>query len=212
MWRQGQHVLIVGRTGQGKTYAARHLLDLREWIIALSHKRDSQVWWGWREVERAEQIEPERRRGQKWRLMPPKVAIREARMRQRTEFSAALERVWNDENWSCYVDELYYCETILNLGQELVTLWTNGRSLGITMVGGVQRPARINRFFVSESRYIICFRVGDGRDRAVLGEVTGDKAWAESLASLEEYQMSVYDKDSGKSTLGRASDLQRILG
>lgn len=210
-WRQGEHVLLVGKTGGGKTFAAKILMSLRQYVAMLIIKADDEVWWGWREVERAEQVKLTERGPKKWRVFPKATTLRLTRGMQRFEFSEMLERIWQEEGWTIEIGELYYCQVRLNLGDELVTLWTTGRSKHITCVGECQRPARIDRHFISESRFLICFRVGDGRDRDTLGEIVGDKAWGQSLRDLKRYQFSIYDKDTGSHRLGTAATLKSLL-
>lgn len=66
-------------------------------------------------------------------------------------------------NWTIAAEELLTLSTILGLERDLVTLWTQGRSSGVTVIGGTQRPMNIPLYAYSQASHLFMF--GDNDDR-----------------------------------------------
>lgn len=91
--------------------------------------------------------------------------------RQRAEFAAAAERIWKHGGWTAYFDELFYLSERLKLTAPIERLLTQGRSKGISVAIGMQRPARVSRFAISESTHVLAFSL-EGRDAKELSYAT----------------------------------------
>jgi hypothetical protein len=90
---------------------------------------------------------------------------------QRAEFRAAFERAWVQGNWTVYGDELFYLSERLRLAEPIERLLTQGRSKGLSVALGMQRPARITRFAISEATHVLSFHL-EGRDAKELSYAT----------------------------------------
>jgi hypothetical protein len=90
---------------------------------------------------------------------------------QRREFRDALERAWIQGGWTVYGDELFYLSERLRLAEPIERLLTQGRSKGISVALGMQRPARVTRFAISESTHVLSFHL-EGRDAKELSYAT----------------------------------------
>ena len=200
-WQQGEHVVIVGMSGSGKTTLARALLDrYRHWRVMLVTKPDDLTWRGWTRVRAHEAIDP--RRGPAWRLDP---SYDEAP----GHFRAFLDRAWSEGGWCVYADELYHLQHA-GLERDLVRVLTQGRSKRLTVVGGIQRPAWVTRFALSEPRYTFCFRVGDRRDAKALGDGLG-KAFQDEVETLGRYEFAFHDKVTGQISRGTSRDAEGVF-
>lgn len=113
---------------------------------------------------------------------------------QAPEFWAALERVWIQGGWTVYLDELFYLDR-LRLRPSIERLLTQGRSKGITVASGLQRPVSVSRFALSQSEHIISFRV-EGRDAKELGYATADWVGRE-LSALPKHHFGWYKRPDG---------------
>lgn len=81
--------------------------------------------------------------------------------------------MWIQGGWTVIIDELFYVDDTLKLRSHLERLYTQGRSKGITVVAGMQRPVAVTRFALSQSAHVLTFRV-DGRDAKTLSDATSE--------------------------------------
>jgi hypothetical protein len=167
-------------------------------------KPDDLSYRGWKTVKKASGVAVAGLANSAYRLYPEYE-------HQRQEFLAAMRRVWSEGSWCIYVDEAYYLEKQLGLQNELIKLLTQGRSKRISVVLGVQRPAWVTRFALSEPSHILCARLGDRRDVTTMAELAGD-AWANTLPELPKYQFSYLNKESGDTRLLDKDSVASYLG
>lgn len=100
----------------------------------------------------------------------------EHRGAQRTKVKALMDHLWRPHsNVVVYWDELPYVERELRLGPELATFYREGRALGITNGGNLQRPAGVSRLVHSEAGWAVAFKPRDMDDRKRVAEVFGDR-------------------------------------
>ena len=187
-WKQGEHLTILGRTGTGKTRLASALLRARRSVISLVTKADDSSRYlpndsrrPIRHVRDISTSDPRRR----YYVLEPRLQDQQA------EALAAMRRVWADGGWTLYLDELFYLEKQLGLRQPIELLLTQGRSKGLTIVCGMQRPAWVSMFAVSEPTHVVCFPLAHPDDRKrVLQATSADLA--EPLARLHRYEALWY--------------------
>lgn len=168
----------------------------------LASKPDDIYWAGWKTVNTVDKVDP--RQADHWRLYPKYE-------QQAYEFYRAYERVWQEGSWCLCVDELYYQERVLGLGGDVIKLLTQGRSKRISCVVGMQRPAWVSRFALSEPTHVFCFRLGDKRDLKALRDGVGDEL-ADAVSDLDQYQFAYWHKTKRQLKIGRANDLAKMLG
>lgn len=162
-WAQGQHVAIVGDTGTGKTFLMAQLARLRDYVVVFRTKLDTRrepAFSGFRHVRDARAMDDN---------SSTRLVITPDYYKQYAVGYDMLERVWKHGAWTVVIDELYYVEQELRLTRMLNRLWTQGRSAGITVVAGMQRPSWISRFALSQCTHVFSFRV-EKRDAKVLAD------------------------------------------
>lgn len=175
-------VSIVGETGTGKSTLEAWLQQFREHVVICRSKPDDVRYPGTKLIRRAEGLDDIR---YKRVVLDPKYE------HQAREFWLAFDKVWHQGGWCVVLDELYYLDN-LGLKWPINRLLTQGRSKGVSVVSGMQRPVAVTRFALGESRHIISFGL-EGRDAAELGHAT-NRTVADVAKSLDEHQFVWYRK------------------
>lgn len=158
-WRQSEHVTLLGHTGSGKTTLARSILPKRTYRLIIATKL------------RDDSIDAFRKRGYKvsrtWpvdhNIWPrvvywPQVKNIHDTPLQADAIARCLNHVYRMGYWTVYFDEVRYITEVLGLGPYVSQLWREGRSSGISVVAGTQRPAWIPREAYSEATHLFIWR------------------------------------------------------
>jgi energy-coupling factor transporter ATP-binding protein EcfA2 len=141
-WQQGEHVGLIGPTGQGKTNLLMNLLPLRTYTAVFATKprdnsMDRLIASGYRKFEQWESVPPER---SPKRVIWPNASSIDSQDHQQRVFRRAYAEIYREGGWCTTVDEGFYMSEILALKREMKVTWTQGRSLGISHVVATQRP------------------------------------------------------------------------
>lgn len=119
-----------------------------------------------------------------------------------------MSLAWEKGGWTIYLDELYYVEQQLRLSQQVNQLLTQGRSQAITVVLGIQRPAWVSRFALSEPTHILSASLGDRRDAKTVSQIVGE-TYLEAVEKVSWHKFVWLNKVNGeqktidKYTVGR---------
>lgn len=139
-WRQGEHVVLVGPTGAGKTEVVTHIQGVRGHTMFLATKREDPTVdlledQGYRRMDYPQNWAP------RVIIEPPFPRDVRAMMGAQAEvFRRALLEAYQATRWCVILDEVRYLTQTLRLGPEVVTLLLQGRSLKISVVCCTQRP------------------------------------------------------------------------
>lgn len=176
-FRQGEHVTLVGGSGSGKTTLARQLiLPRRDFVVVMATKKSDSSLYG--PLQRAgfvvtDDFDPYDRDNPKVIFKPSISGVgRSGRENQAEAFGEALQGIFEAESWCVYCDEVRYLSDNLGLAVELETLWMQGRSLGISMVVGAQRPVKIP-VIAYDANHLFLWKATDKRDVDTMSEFTG---------------------------------------
>lgn len=177
-------IVIVGRTGSGKTQAAVfHLskqdFDVRPWII-IDYKGDDLIGG----IKKAEEI------GYETIPDDPGIYILRVLPGEEDELSLWFRKAWEHENLGIYIDEGYM------VGQRdkwFNACLTQGRSKRITMIILSQRPLWMSRFAFSEASFIQVFGLTDADDMKVVQRFMKGDSKAGVGAELKKYHSFYYD-------------------
>lgn len=173
-WRQGEHVTMVGNTGCGKTTLALDLLPQREHKLVLAAKPKDPL------------IESLNRRSGYWvfrnePIMTPEIpnvvfwpkienGVNDL-PKQRAAFRDVLIRAYKQGGWTIYIDEYRYITDFLKLSAMVELLLQQGRTLGISVVGGTQRPKNIPLTAYNQATHLFLWRENDEVNLRRLGEI-----------------------------------------
>ncbi len=199
-WRVGEHIAAVGDTGTGKTFLVSKLVALRQYVVVFRTKPDDIRFEGFRRVKRANSLDD---------IHQTRLLLAPDHAHQVREGFAMLERVWEQGGWTVIIDELWYVEKLLKLGPWVERLLTQGRSKDISVVVGMQRPAQISRFAISQCTHLFTFRV-EGRDLQTIKESTTPRI-VEPIDQLTGHHFIYYNRASRQVAIGDARNLERII-
>jgi energy-coupling factor transporter ATP-binding protein EcfA2 len=184
-WTQGEHIIISGSTGSGKTSLARHVdqirIDRGGFVMVMVCKLtddktitdDYKGFTRWKDLKR----NPSRHENRVllWPDTDKVKGLRDKKALQQEVFSKAFDKLSDIGKWTLHVDEgLYVCAPgFLNLSQELAMLHAMGRSSGLTIITLTQRPSHIPLIIYSSASHAFIGRTREQVDNKRLAELGG---------------------------------------
>lgn len=184
-WKQGEHILISGATGSGKTILARHVdqirLDRRGYVVVFVAKLrpdrtitdEYKGFTRWKEWKR--NPGPHEDRILLWPDTDKAKSIREAYAMQREVFGNACDQLMKIGKWTVHIDESLYMvdPKFMDMSRELAALHYLGRSSKLTMITLTQRPSHIPLVIYSSAAHAFIGRTRERVDNKRLSELGG---------------------------------------
>jgi energy-coupling factor transporter ATP-binding protein EcfA2 len=182
-WVQGEHLLLAGPTGTGKTTAAHRLLDIRDDVCVLAVKPKDETLdrfkaghlYGRRPFKVIKSWPPDYviRRVILW-IKPKSIDDTTA---QSIKIYKGLNDMYRSGGWCIYFDEAGYTAGSLGLAQALGVLLNQGRSSKISVAATVTRPrsmiARVPVEALNQCRHIILFKYIDLDEIKACAKIAG---------------------------------------
>lgn len=202
VWKQGEHWLISGATGSGKTKLARYLGDIRYdnggYVIVLCMKplEDKTIvedylgngyvrWKKWKA-----RPGPHEKRVVLWPDVSKAKGNRSLILAMQKEvFAAAFEGLNKVGNWTVIVDEGLYtvAPEFLNMGPDLAMGHAIGRSGLLTWITLTQRPSHLPLLIYGSASHAAVGRtreLADQKRLAELGAKEGSKELGRQISGL----------------------------
>lgn len=196
-WKQGEHVSVIGPTGQGKTTLCLALLPKREYVVAFATKPEDEQTedLGW-PIFRKWPIPVTIKKAILW----PKFRGPEDFVEQQKTFLGAMLDIFKRGAWTVYVDETWYFDNVLKLGKLLELYWLQARSLRISLVAGTQRPAYVPLLMYDQATWLFFFKDNDERNLRRIGGIgwLDSKRIMATVASLENHEFLAINTRTGK--------------
>lgn len=198
VWKQGQHLSIVGPTGSGKTRLMRHLVEMRSWALWLASKPkdpelDAMVRQGWHRSRDGELDPLDGSRVLVWPNWPRD----EMNPDHAPYWHRALNSAWSQRGWCVAIDEVSFAAD-MGLSPYLAQIWKQGRTLSLSMLTATQRPAWVPRTMWSEASHLIFFRMNDQRDLDTVAQASSVSRSQVRDAALQLRQFEFIHASMGK--------------
>lgn len=167
---------MIGPTGCGKTTLATKLLPLRQYVAVMATKPRDPILKTFKDMGYTVT--------RTWPPpLPPEVSPRvvfwpksetmDSIKKQAPQVGAALRDIYRQGGWTVYFDELRYVTDFLGLKREVELLLLQGRSLGVSVVCGAQRPAWLPLTVYDQATHLFMWRETDKRNLMRMGELGG---------------------------------------
>ena len=119
--------------------------------------------------------------------------------RQQKVIYSALADMFAAGNWTIGLDEVSYLVNTLKLESTLRMLWEQGRSVGITVVAGTQRPAHVPLLMYDQASHLFLFRDNDEQNLKRMAGMGGadSKRVKQTVQGLDRYEVLYVNTGTG---------------
>lgn len=216
-WHPGEHVTMIGPTGQGKTTAMLGILPKRKYRAVLGTKPaddtldDLVKRKGYVLMDRWRAMDPE---DFPHRILWPNARDLDAVDTQKSIFKDGLSRMFREGGWCVGADELGYLTDMLGLRKEIKLFLIQGRSLGISFISATQRPSWVPLEVYSQATHLFMWRTTLPEDVQRLSNLNGTvdpKEIASYLARLEKFQFLYVNMRTGVMCRTRAPKIEDVI-
>lgn len=200
-WTQGQHVVVVGPTGCGKTTVLSRLLEARKYVLFFGTKLydDSYARFlrsGYRRYDTYDKVPAWVDKVMLWPRIKRGTDLRQIYRIQAAAFRPALNQVFHERGWTIVLDELHYVCNQLRLEREAAMFHHQGRSSRLTMVDGFQRPSHVPLVVYGSASHVFVWKTKqldtDGKRIADFGGASR-RELSQNLMDLEKHEFIYID-------------------
>lgn len=165
--RSNERIDLCGKTGSGKTYAAKYLLSRFDRLVILDVKGELD---GWNTVPWDREAKRLLRNGEPVRA---RVLVPVGRSPEET-WEDVFATILESGNCHLYIDEMYGVTPPGKSPSDLLwAIFTRGRSMGIGTTTATQRPTWVPLISISEAEHFFCFRLTMSEDRKRMASFMG---------------------------------------
>jgi energy-coupling factor transporter ATP-binding protein EcfA2 len=201
-WRQGEHIGLIGPTGQGKTTLLTQLLPLHPYVVVFATKPKDEsmqrlIRTGYYPIQRWQSLDP-----QKFprRVLWPDASALNSDTHQSNVFHDAFAKIYREGGWTVAIDELWYVINILKLDRDVKTYLLQARALGISLLVATQRPAWVPLEVYDQSTHLFFWRDNDENNLRRLSGISFRSAdlIRSVVSNLEQFQVLYVNTRTGE--------------
>ena len=200
----GQHMALIGPTGEGKSTFAVGVLSLRKWVLALDPKGEDETLSasGYQRITAwppPGKIRDDIAEGRPARLIVGGTTRTKDDMLKLADLMrAAVEGVRAEGGWTIYADEfqLLADRRMYGLDKEIEALLIAARSRGTSVVTAFQAPAWVPKAGTRQATFVVMWPTRDRVMIKTVAEAMG-RPWhelAEAVDELPPYHVLVIPK------------------
>lgn len=202
-WKPGQHMALVGPTGQGKTTFAVPVLKQRKYVVALDPKGgdDTLAASGFQRINSwppPAKIWDDIADGKPARII---LGAKGADFDALTvEFSKALDSIYNGNGgWTVYIDEFQIAadKRMMNLAKKAEKLLISARYKKVSVVTAFQAPSWVPTASTRQATWIVMWPTRDDDCIKAVGQKSGREKiqFTEIVKKLPPYHALVIPPD-----------------
>lgn len=201
-WEQGEHVMVNGPTGVGKTTLIAGILPARRYVIFFVTKiYDKTISNSFKDYEIIHEWPPkfQHERILLWPKVTKNMGMLRIAAEQKRVFTKAMDGIFTDLNWALVFDEQNYICKDLGLETQNKMFQHQGRSSGLSCINGAQRPAFVPLITMSGSTHYFLWKNTLKADLDRLSDIGGvdKREIAENMLTLSKHQFIYLNKTTG---------------
>lgn len=203
-FEEGQHIAIIGPTGEGKTTFSVEVLDLFYGLGAselfLANKNKDPLLTrltrsGWHRI-RAWPPDYEQRQSRRVILWPSYGRASRAKV-NRPVFEYALDMALLEGHWVVYFDEMRYFIEQMGMRALVDEYWNGARSAGVTVIAASQGTTWINKTMIRQESWLILFRPRSLEEMKEYADAIGDRDAVSDLQALRSHEFLLVHTPNG---------------
>ena len=192
-WQPGQHIALIGPTGEGKSTLAGGILAQRKWVLALDPKGEDETLAKTGYTRLSKWPPPSRDRDRIAEGKPARYIIggpvrtRQEMDKHATLMRTAIEAVRAEGGWTIYADEfqLLADRRMYGLDKEIEALLIAARSRGTSVVTSFQAPSWVPKAGTRQATFTVVWPTRSRDMIKVIAEAMG-RDWRELCAAVDE--------------------------
>lgn len=207
-WEQGEHVALIGPTGQGKTTLLTNLLPLHPYVVVFATKPKDEsmsrlIRTGYYPVKEWQRLDPKQ---YPRRVLWPDAGQLDSVLTQKNVFHDAFQKIYREGGWTVAIDELWYIDNVLKLEMDVKLYLLQARALGISLLAATQRPAWVPLEIYDQSTHLFFWRDNDETNLRRLSGISFRSAdlIRSVVSELEKFQVLYINTRTGQMFRTRA--------
>jgi hypothetical protein len=192
-WKPGQHIALVGPTGEGKTTFAVGILQNRKWVLALDPKGEDDTLQASGFLRIVDWPPPNEIRDGIAEGKPARLIVGGSLRTDRDQarlislMQACVKGVRAEGGWTVYADEfqLLADRRMYGLGTEVEKMLIAARSRGTSVVCSFQAPAWVPKAATRQATFCVLWPTRDVDMVKTVAESMG-RTWQHVVAAVKE--------------------------